>query len=127
MTSQRKNLDRQSGISLNDLQLEAKEFFEGYYNCAQATFLPFALRFGLSKDIAAKIALPFGGGMSQSGQVCGAVTGGLLAIGLAMGTSGDDPQKKSLVIRWQGNLFLDLKPFMAKLAAQGCLDRISMN
>lgn len=76
------------------MELQAKEFFAGHYNCAQATFLPFALHYGLNKDIAAKIALPFGGGMSHAGLVCGAISGGLLAIGLAAGTSGDDTRQK---------------------------------
>lgn len=79
---------------MKPLELGAKEFFAGHYNCAQATFLPFALHYGLNKDIAAKIALPFGGGMSHAGQVCGAISGGLLAIGLAERTSEDDSRQK---------------------------------
>jgi len=45
--------------------------------------------------VAAKIALPFGGEMSLTGQVCGVISGGLLAIGLAAGTSADDIQQKN--------------------------------
>jgi C_GCAxxG_C_C family probable redox protein len=80
---------------LKKLTLEAKAYFAGCYNCAQATFLPFAHRYGLDKDVAAKIALPFGGGMSHTGQICGVISGGLLAIGLVAGTSADDTQQEN--------------------------------
>ena len=96
MTLHNRNQDFQSEKSSSDLQLEAKEFFAGQFNCAQATFLPFALRLGLTKEIAAKLSQPFGGGMSQAGQACGAVSGGLLAIGLAQGTSMNDSRQKAV-------------------------------
>jgi C_GCAxxG_C_C family probable redox protein len=80
---------------LKELSFEAKAYFAGSYNCAQATFLPFAHRYGLNQDVAVKIALPFGGGMSHTGKVCGVISGGLLAIGLVAGTSADDVQQKN--------------------------------
>ena len=33
--------------------------------------------------------------MSHTGQICGVISGGLLAIGLAAGTSADDTQQKN--------------------------------
>jgi C_GCAxxG_C_C family probable redox protein len=45
----------------------------------------FASEFGLSDEIALKIAAPFGGGMARTGKTCGAVTGGLMALGLKYG------------------------------------------
>ncbi|MCR5666454.1 MAG: C-GCAxxG-C-C family protein [Eubacterium sp.] len=52
-----------------------------HYNCAQATFLPYAKEKGL--DINAVIALceNYGAGMKRGG-VCGAIAGGLMALGL---------------------------------------------
>ncbi len=55
------------------------------HNCAQAVFSAFAPRFGLPEETALKIAAPFGGGMARQGHVCGAVTGGLMALGLRHG------------------------------------------
>ena len=73
---------------------EARAFFEGPYNCAQAVLGPFADRFGLPREIAFKIATPFGGGIGHTGSICGAVSGALIAIGLAQGTAtGDKTQK----------------------------------
>ncbi len=56
------------------------------YNCSQAVFSAFAERFGVDKNMALRLASPFGGGMARRGEVCGAVTGALLALGLARGT-----------------------------------------
>ena len=77
-----------------DIKKEAQKYFEDHCNCAQSVFAPFANRYGLALDIALKIAMPFGGGMGHAGQVCGAVSGGLMAIGLARGISTYDLEKK---------------------------------
>jgi C_GCAxxG_C_C family probable redox protein len=45
----------------------------------------FASEFGLSDEMALKIAAPFGGGMARTGKTCGVVTGGLMALGLKYG------------------------------------------
>jgi C_GCAxxG_C_C family probable redox protein len=45
----------------------------------------FGSEFGLPDDLALKIAAPFGAGMARSGKTCGAVTGGLMALGLKYG------------------------------------------
>ena len=76
------------------LEFEAKTYFEEHYNCAQSVFAPFANRFGLDEDLAMRIATPFGGGMGHAGQVCGAVSGALLAVGLVEGISTYDKEAK---------------------------------
>lgn len=54
-------------------------------NCAQAVFGAFSDETGYDGDETDKIAAAFGGGMMM-GQTCGAVTGGLMAIGLMSDT-----------------------------------------
>jgi len=54
---------------------------EKHYNCAQAVFMAFADKASLDLDTADKIASNFGAGM-KTGSVCGAVTGGLMVLGL---------------------------------------------
>lgn len=80
--------------SPTELEDEARGYFEQRLNCAQSVFAPFASRLGLDLDTAMKIATPFGGGMSHTGQVCGAVSGALLAIGLYRGVTEYDKVKK---------------------------------
>ena len=62
---------------------EAKALFENGYNCSQAVFLVFCEQYGLSRETAARLASSFGGGMGRLREVCGAVSGMLMAIGLA--------------------------------------------
>jgi C_GCAxxG_C_C family probable redox protein len=75
----------------------AVSVFDQSYNCAQSVFSPFAAQFGLPGRTALKLASPFGGGMARRGEVCGAVTGGLLVLGLARGA--DTPAGKEEIYR----------------------------
>jgi len=59
-------------------------FFDGF-NCAQSVFSTFGEGRGIDRDLARKIAGPFGGGMARLGEVCGAVTGAFMVIGLEHG------------------------------------------
>jgi len=77
-----------------DFENEARAYFDQHYNCAQSTFAPFAEYFGMDEDLAFKIATPFGGGMGHAGQVCGAVSGALMAIGLSKGITFYDQIRK---------------------------------
>lgn len=52
-----------------------------HYNCAQAVFIPFAEKKGISAVQASAITANFGSGM-RAGLTCGAITGGLMALGL---------------------------------------------
>jgi C_GCAxxG_C_C family probable redox protein len=55
------------------------------YNCAQSTLYPFCDDLGLDRDTALKLSCGFGAGMGRRQEVCGAVTGGILALGLRHG------------------------------------------
>ena len=73
----------------------AVDIFNQGMNCAQSTFLPFAEQGGLDRGEALLVASCFGGGM-RCWEVCGAVTGALMAIGLACGyTSMENPAGKT--------------------------------
>jgi len=66
----------------------AKLFYEGY-NCAQALTVAFAEDMGLSEEFAAKMACSFGGGIGRMREVCGAVSGMLMAAGILYGYTED--------------------------------------
>jgi C_GCAxxG_C_C family probable redox protein len=63
----------------------AQAVFDQGFNCSQSVFSAFAGQFGLDKQSALKLASPFGGGVARRGETCGAVSGALLALGLARG------------------------------------------
>lgn len=52
-----------------------------HYNCAQAVLAAFGPGAGLSEADACRVAANFGSGMKM-GETCGAVTGGLMVLGL---------------------------------------------
>ena len=65
---------------------KAIELFSGGngYNCAQAVIGVFCEENGLDLNTGFKLANGFGGGI-RSGEVCGAVSGAIMAIGLKCG------------------------------------------
>ena len=80
-----------------DHEVYAGELFLRGYNCAQAVAVAFCDVTGLTEDFAAKMASSFGGGMGRMREVCGAVSGMLMVVGLLYGydTPGDDVSKKA--------------------------------
>lgn len=68
----------------------AEELFRSGYNCAQAVLMAFADVTHLDDIMAAKLASPFGGGMGQLREACGAFSGALLVMGADDGSA--DPR-----------------------------------
>ncbi len=69
---------------MNDFRKRAEELRaceSRHYNCAQAVVIPFAEKAGYTEEMALRFAANFGGGMKMA-SVCGAITGGLMALGL---------------------------------------------
>jgi len=64
---------------------QAADLFLSGSNCAQAVFAAFCDRTGLDQDFAAKISSGFGGGMGRLREVCGAVSGMIMAANLLYG------------------------------------------
>jgi len=61
---------------------KAVALFEEGYNCSQAVFMAYSDRYGIDTVTAAKLATSFGGGMGRLREVCGAVSGMFLLLGL---------------------------------------------
>jgi len=70
----------------------AVELFHAHYNCAQSVYAASATGNGMSEQQRLAVSAAFGGGMARRGEVCGALTGALMAIGEKRGTAMvDDP------------------------------------
>ena len=75
-------------------QTAEKRFIEGF-SCSQAVFSAFAETEGIDLETALRIASSFGAGMARMGDTCGAVTGGMMVLGLKFGrTVADDTEAK---------------------------------
>lgn len=74
----------------------AEQNFRSGYNCAQSVLLAFYDVTGLDDKTAAMLASSFGAGMGRMREVCGAVSGAAMVLGLVKGNSDpDDREAKS--------------------------------
>lgn len=64
--------------------------FEEGYNCAQAVLYAFREELQLDGDEALKLACGFGAGMGRKEEVCGAISGAILALGRKFGRGSND-------------------------------------
>jgi C_GCAxxG_C_C family probable redox protein len=66
----------------------AADYFSQDYNCAQSVLKTMQEYYGVPKnELIPGIATAFGGGIGRRGSLCGALTGGVMAIGLKHGTN----------------------------------------
>ena len=73
----------------------ASELFSNNFNCSQAVLTAFAADFGIDEELALKLGTQFGGG-ARNGEMCGAVSGALMVLGLKYGHyQADNIEQKS--------------------------------
>lgn len=63
---------------------KAVEYYNNNFNCSQGVFTAFATEMGMDEKLALRIATNFGGG-ERKGELCGAVAGALMVLGLRCG------------------------------------------
>ena len=74
---------------------KALELFANNFNCSQAVLTAFAADLGLDEKLALMIGTQFGGG-ARNGEMCGAVSGALMVLGLKYGHyESDNSEQKS--------------------------------
>jgi C_GCAxxG_C_C family probable redox protein len=64
---------------------EAGVMFGKRFTCSAAVFSAFSEDLGLDPEAAKKIACGFGAGIAKTGNMCGAVSGAIMVIGLKYG------------------------------------------
>lgn len=69
------------------------DFHDRGFGCAQAVLAAFSEDFGLDVVTALKISTGFGSGMGRMCEVCGALTGGFMVLGLKFGKVNTDGSK----------------------------------
>jgi C_GCAxxG_C_C family probable redox protein len=62
----------------------ATDFFEGVFNCASSVFGAFCEDYDLDTELALKLTGGMGGGFGE-GEICGALAGAVLVVGLKYG------------------------------------------
>lgn len=99
---------------------DAAAYFNEGFSCSQAVLSSFSEDLGLDKVTARKISCGFGAGIARSGNICGAVAGAILVIGLkyGKGTAGDEAAKERTYTRVQEFL----TEFRAKNGSISCTE-----
>jgi C_GCAxxG_C_C family probable redox protein len=78
---------------VNRSEIAVNKFKEGYC-CAQSVLFSYAEQLGISEDHALRLANGFGAGMGRRQEVCGAVTGAIIVLGLIYGRGVSDGKDK---------------------------------
>jgi C_GCAxxG_C_C family probable redox protein len=78
----------------NVLPQRAATLFHDGYNCAQSVLLTMFEHWNGKDEVIPKIATAFGGGIGRCGSVCGALTGGVMALGIKYGTNEPSLEKR---------------------------------
>lgn len=94
----------------------AVNLFNSGYNCAESVLLALGERLGLAPGSLPKAAAAFGGGVARHGMLCGALSGGCIAIGLAEGRTGPE-MPRDPAYRDAGEL---VDEFVARFSAGDC-------
>jgi C_GCAxxG_C_C family probable redox protein len=72
-------------MNVDELEQRTKQavaYFKQGYNCSQSVFMAYSDMYGIEPEMAAKLATSFGGGMGRLREVCGAVSGMFLVLGM---------------------------------------------
>lgn len=77
---------------MDEKQEKAVDLFFTGCNCCQAVALAFCEAYGISEETMMRIGSTFGGGMRRK-EVCGAVAGALVILGLKYGPSRRDDRE----------------------------------
>ncbi|MGD0766229.1 MAG: C-GCAxxG-C-C family protein [Dehalococcoidia bacterium] len=63
----------------------AQQLMARRYHCSEAVLMAVCKEMGIESPLIPRIATAFAGGMGRSGEVCGAVTGAIMCIGIKHG------------------------------------------
>jgi len=63
----------------------AAQYHERGYGCAQSVLAPYAPDYAMSEELALRLGTGFGSGMGRMCEVCGALTGAFMVLGLQYG------------------------------------------
>jgi C_GCAxxG_C_C family probable redox protein len=103
----------------------ARQYHEQGFGCAQSVLASFAQEYGLSEEAALRIATGFGSGMGRMCEVCGALTGAFMVIGLKHGKSNTDGSRYGTKTETTYRVVAELaKKFAARNGSIYCRDLI---
>jgi C_GCAxxG_C_C family probable redox protein len=73
---------------------------ENGFLCSEAVLMAINASLGIENELIPKIATGFGAGVARSGELCGALSGGIIALGMVFGRSKDEGGLSGPDIYW---------------------------
>jgi C_GCAxxG_C_C family probable redox protein len=81
---------------------EGIEMFDGGLSCAEVVAVMGMKRLGRESDMIPRVATGFGGGVSRTKSLCGAIAGGVIALGVAHGRDKKEDDRSVILAKVQG-------------------------
>jgi C_GCAxxG_C_C family probable redox protein len=76
---------------------KAVDFFNRGLNCSQSVLMAYGPLLGLDEETCKRIASPFGGGIGHMQEICGAVSGAIMALGLKHGAGSESREVRDRI------------------------------
>ena len=112
--------------TIEQVRKSAEVSFASGLLCAESVVLAIAKAQGVESELLPAIATPFCSGMARSGGTCGAVTGAIMGVGLALGRRAASESVEPSYIATQ-RLMGDFKNEFGSLECQSLLDGCDLN
>ena len=106
----------------NEAKIVLTKFGDGYH-CAQSVTYVFADEVNIDKNILMAISTGFGVGMGRKQEVCGAVSGAIIILGVKYGRKENEPIEKMEETYRKVQQFID--EFTKEKGSIKCLDLLS--
>lgn len=103
---------------MSELADFAQSLFDGGMNCAESTIFSISKFLGYNSEIIPRMSTGFGGGFSRTKNICGAVTGGIMGIGLIFGR--DEAKGDKEICYRKTQEFID--SFLAQFGSLKCFE-----
>ncbi|MGD0172749.1 MAG: C-GCAxxG-C-C family protein [Halobacteriota archaeon] len=95
------------------------------FGCSQIVFSAFAPDLGIDRDTALRLSQGFVGGMSQTDNICGALSGGIMVIGLRYASPrADDIEAKGKTVAAVNEFLQEFKKLHGSI---NCTDLLGYN
>ena len=101
-----------------DIREKAEKLHKSGFNCAQSVLGASSEYIGLDENTALAVSAGFGGGV-RSGEICGAISGAVMAIGMAQQKDPADPETKAKTAAQTKEL---VKAFREKFGCVRCFE-----
>jgi len=103
---------------------KSTEYHQQGFNCCESTLMGLGDYLGKTCQLFPRLATGFGGGLGHTGNVCGAITGSIMALGIKFGRDQANDKKT------RDDLYLLVEHFIndvkKELGAIDCIDLIGV-